>query len=360
MQPKPPHSFWFGHIPVLAKAAAEVPLDVHAQSLFQQVKREYDLGHLWVLDTWPISGYPTLVVQDPAVARQVAQTHSLSKHGVIQKIIGHIIGPASMLTSEGDAWRRTRSLFNPGFALSHLMTLVSPMVDHCLIFCQKLGDLADRKELFLLQELTTRLTIDIIGRAMIDVDLHTQDSSANELVANFRQTIAWTPKASELNPLVNWNPARPVMTWWHVRQMDRSFGEILDQRLAQKDTPGSGKPAIDLAIKAHRAQKGASSAMDPAFRLNAIDNIKTLMFGGHDTTSSTVCYVFYLLHLHPACLAELLKELDDVFGTEVDQRAQRIKNTPQLLNKLPYALAVIKETLRLYPVVSSPRQGEKG
>ncbi|KAK4695417.1 hypothetical protein P7C71_g2337, partial [Lecanoromycetidae sp. Uapishka_2] len=53
-------------------------------------------------------------------------------------------------------------------------------------------------------------------------------------------------------------------------------------------------------------------------------------------------------------------EYDDVFGVNVQQTAQRIKDDPYLLNKLPYSVAIIKEILRLYPPASSVRQGVPG
>ena len=42
------------------------------------------------------------------------------------------------------------------------------------------------------------------------------------------------------------------------------------------------------------------------------------------------------------------------------ERAEKLKEEPYLLNQLPYTVAVIKETLRLFPVGSSLRGGEPG
>jgi cytochrome P450 len=68
-----------------------------------------------------------------------------------------------MLFLEGAEWKRTRGMFNPGFALSHLMTLVPSIVDDTKIFCRKFGELADSKEVEPIEELVARLTIDIMG-----------------------------------------------------------------------------------------------------------------------------------------------------------------------------------------------------
>ena len=79
---------------------------------------------------------------------------------------------------------------------------------------------------------------------------------------------------------------------------------------------------------------------------------------GHDTTSSTLAYVFHLLSTHPDVTAKLCAEHDSVFGIDLTQTADLINNNPYILNKLPYTVAVIKETLRLFPAASSLRQGQ--
>jgi acid phosphatase len=99
--------------------------------------------------------------------------------------------------------------------------------------------------------------------------------------------------------------------------------------------------------------------MDAEFRRFAIDNLLVLLFTGHDTTSSTICYCYHLLHKHPEALANVRQELDNIFGAGVSA-AQQLKDNPYLVNKLEYTLATIKEVLRLWPPASAARLGRKG
>jgi hypothetical protein len=68
------------------------------------------------------------------VASQVTQEQSLPKDPIIKKMLLHIMGPTSMFYTKGPEWKRSRQLLNPGFALSHLMTLIPTVVDDILIF----------------------------------------------------------------------------------------------------------------------------------------------------------------------------------------------------------------------------------
>jgi len=79
-----------------------------------------------------------------------------------------------------------------------------------------------------------------------------------------------------------------------------------------------------------------------AFKLNAIDQMKTFMLAGTSTTSSTISYIYYLLDLHPYSLAKVRKEYDNILGDDRTATAEVISRDPHLMNKLVYTTAVIK------------------
>lgn len=58
-------------------------------------------------------------------------------------------------------------------------------------------------------------------------------------------------------------------------------------------------------------------------------------------------------------MAKLRAEHDEILGPDKTNAARVLTESPVLLNNLRYTLAVIKETLRLFPVVSSPRMGQQ-
>ena len=72
------------------------------------------------------------------------------------------------------------------------------------------------------------------------------------------------------------------------------------------------------------------------------DQVMTLMFAGHDTSTSTLTFLVYELAHNPHVLARLLEELDEVLGGETP-------SLHTLHHDLPYLEMVLAETLRLYP-----------
>ena len=67
-----------------------------------------------------------------------------------------------------------------------------------------------------------------------------------------------------------------------------------------------------------------------------------------------------LLSKHPAALVRIRAEHDEVFGVDLTKVASLLLETPQLINRLTYTNAVMKETLRLFPPASALRGGEPG
>ncbi|KAF3924432.1 hypothetical protein AA313_de0208016 [Arthrobotrys entomopaga] len=350
----------------MADIAQSMPLDVHPQVQLPFLFKKYDLNDSGVLylDLWPI-GTSMVVISNPDLAYQVSQAHSLPKaEEQLDPILNPLSGPGNLVSISGPTWKFWRTVFNPGFAVQHLMTLMPGIVKDCETFCQVMEERAKQGKVVNLERHTTCLTIDIIGRAILDTELNTQVKT-HPLVEAFKSQINWLAPANSYNPWLIWHPLRPFVFWWNQRIMRGTLGSMLDQRFRQRNPNGTSnkrsKPIIDLALETYLKEKGGQvETMDEEFRTNAITQMLVFMFAGHDTTSSTVCYIFHRLSQNPEKMARARKELDDIFGSDIDNAAAMLREEPQLLSKMEYCTAIIREILRMYPPASSIRFGEPG
>jgi cytochrome P450 len=71
------------------------------------------------------------------------------------------------------------------------------------------------------------------------------------------------------------------------------------------------------------------------------DQVMTLMFAGHDTSTSTLSFMMYELAHHPEVAEKLRAEADEVLGGE--------SPSVDSLERMPYLDMVLDEVLRLYP-----------
>lgn len=333
-----------------------------------RIQKKYNIPtSYFYVDVWPFAD-PLLYIFDPQIAQQVTVDHVTPKHSALRDFLIHLTGPGDMVSTDGPHWKKWRSVFNPGFAASHLMSRASSIVDDSLIFCEKMAEHASKGEVFRLEEDATRLTVDIIGKMALDVQLGTQRGE-NDMVTAFREQVRLLPNEGYLNPLSMWGPWGIYRRWRNGKVMTRYIGNVLDERFAKsgggalndgvKGQKKQRKRAIlDLALEAYQSQqtisneakKGraeASVEMDAEFKQAAITQIRTFIFAGHDTTSSAICYALYMLQKNPDCMDRIRKEHDEVLGS-VERTPQVIKDDPYILNKLEYTMSVIKETLRLY------------
>jgi cytochrome P450 len=148
--------------------AKSLPPDVHPHHYWQWLRKEYDLGAFFYFDVWPI-GPPTLIICDAEIADQITVKNSLDKHPMVQEYLKQHLGSENMAAANGPVWRRARSVYNPGFATTHLMTVISGIVDEVMRFANVLDDLAETGAKFEMESVAMKLSFDVIGRLVLYV-----------------------------------------------------------------------------------------------------------------------------------------------------------------------------------------------
>jgi cytochrome P450 len=111
------------------------------------------------------------------------------------------------------------------------------------------------------------------------------------------------------------------------------YGEIAQRR----DNPDPEKMDILSLLIGVRDEAGEGFA-DKEIR----DQVMTLMFAGHDTSTSTLTFMMHELARHPDVVAKLWAEQDEVLGADAP-------DIDRLEREMPYLEMVLDEVLRLYP-----------
>ncbi|CAL8148598.1 unnamed protein product [Orchesella dallaii] len=81
-----------------------------------------------------------------------------------------------------------------------------------------------------------------------------------------------------------------------------------------------------------------------------VHEINTLLFGGHETTATTIHFFFFLMALHPQFQELCRKEIDSVFEDPSQLTIDGSSLTFEALGILKYVERCILETMRLLPV----------
>lgn len=124
---------------------------------------------LFYVDLWPASGM-MIIVTSPIVAAQVAQTNPDICHDrafMLTRFFKPIAGGPNLFDMAEREWRPWRTIFNKGFSTEQVTNLIPHVLEETIVYKKKLRDLAKEKQMFYLDLVTLRFTIDIIGQTIL-------------------------------------------------------------------------------------------------------------------------------------------------------------------------------------------------
>lgn len=357
--PMPPHHWLFGHVPVVAKIFGALPPHAHLLVLANQVRRAYPhLDTAFYLDIWPF-GPPSLMIISPELASQFTQDKSLPKYKGVRKFLKPLTGKKDLVTMEGQDWKHWRSNFNPGFSANNITSMIPDMVEDVRTYQDIIRTHAVAGHIFPLEIPTLAMSMDIIGRVVLDHELNSQ-KSYNSLTSALIEQLAWCNAGLHSNPLEYINIARPIVQQYNAWRMNSYVDPLLARRYETVNERPKSKYIADLIMSAYvkeNSPDGRPTKMDPVFSEFMRAQVKLFLQAGHDTTAASIVYTFYMLQKHPESLRRLREELDSVFGPDISATCDLLKEKPHLLSQCNFLLAVTKETLRLFPPTATARFG---
>ncbi|KAL1618565.1 hypothetical protein SLS56_010493 [Neofusicoccum ribis] len=361
--PQPPgHELIWGHCKLMGELTQKLPARAHPQIYGEILHQDNNLGKAFYVDLWPFSD-PMLIIRDPELADQVAVKPSMQKAPMLKTAVRPYIGVNNLVVQEGDEWKKWRNAFNSAFSAAALQRHVPELLEECQKFCRRLDTHARDERCFEMEPALSDLTIDIIGRFVLGSSFTSSPDGRNYSKTlrdqAHRVAVASDPGFAQLKRL---NPVRFLAMRHNEQSMDRAIMRVVSERWEQTKQTAESKHAIDLALSSYASGGlGATSSpgsddLDKAFLRVLVDQIKTFIFAGHDTSSGTLCYIFWLLKRNPTWLKRVQEEYAQALPNASDV-SEEITARPNILNELPLTTAVIKETLRLFPPASSIRTG---
>jgi cytochrome P450 len=234
-----------------------------------------------------------------------------------------------LLTIDGDFHRRSRRVMLPAFHREHIARSVQTMVSETERAIASWSD-GMRVDLY---SWARRLAMRIALRALFGIDPDDRPSGAEDPAALFERALSFYSRDYFMQVLRG--PGSPFARMQAARaRLDTLiYGEIERRRR----TGGRGEDILSLLMDARDEEGHALSD------LQIRDEVMTLLFAGHDTTTSTVAFLFHELASHPEVLERLVAERDRVVGDRTPTADDLVSGE---LAELEMAL---DETLRMYP-----------
>ncbi|MBU6245581.1 MAG: cytochrome P450 [Actinomycetales bacterium] len=280
---------------------------------------------------FPIPRPPSYLVNDPAAVRRVLVDNARNYgKGTIQYRALSLVTGEGLLTADGPAWRRQRRMIQPAFHHQALHRLLEQVQAATTALLGRWSRQA-RAGAVDIDTGVMEAALDVVGRALFATDLTGEAATLTKatlqgldvVIARARVPIsppAWVP-----------TPANR-----RLRSANAALDGAVRAMVQQRQARGVGEADMLDLLMAMRDEDGVALSQK-----EIRDQMVTFIVAGHETVASALTWALALLAHHPQAQQQLQQE--------ADQAASRPALGMEDLDALPFARAVIDETLRLYP-----------
>ena len=295
-----------------------MPLGIDAETLdtLQALRTEY--GN--TISMARPNGRLAYFINTPADVRSIlVKRHSRYLKGPGFERVKMLLGNG-LIVSDGDIWRRSRTMIQPAFSRQKVHQLMAVMVQCADTLAARWADAVAADKLINITEETSEFALDLI------------------LISIFGDDYEQTILAGGDNPFafLSRDSTRDLSVVLKVRKLREMLLEIIESRRSR----GGDEPFDFLAMYMGATDKDGVHFSDEEL----LDELMTLIVAGFETSANTLNWVWYLVAGHPEVEARLL-----------DEAAARMPGvdavTPDNAAAMTYTQQVLEETLRLYPPV---------
>lgn len=243
-----------------------------------------------------------------------------------QTLFGH-----SLLTGSGEYSKYRRKIAMPAFHAQFISHYVPTLLNTTESQVQQW-----------LKQLPSPINIlSVMNRLTLNIafQIFAQENLSEAMILRLSKAIHYTngyiSHALFIKP---WKPTLSnLLFYWHRRQINTSLKKIIEAR--RKRMTEELKPdLLSLLLNAKHDQEDRLLNND-----EILDEFKTLVLTGHETTGCTLTWLFYLLAEHPDWQEKAYQELKTV----LEDRSPTLED----LSQLPLLNAIFLENLRLYPPI---------
>jgi cytochrome P450 len=272
---------------------------------------------------------PTVVFSDPAAVKEIFADDGTGMHaGEMAKPLAVFLGSSSVLLLDGPEHMRHRKLLLPPFRGERMQSYAETMIGetHAVIDTWRDG------EPFTFHEQAQSITLRVILETVFGFRAGPKRDAFEKQIKRVLDLAAWPPLLLPMMQ-VDLGPWSPWGKWLREsRKVDKLlFAEMKERRRAADTTRND---VMSLLLSA-RDDHGAPMT-DEELR----DELVTLLVAGHETTATSLAWALSRIAARPDVERRLRAELETAGPL-----------TPESVSKLEYLDAVIRESLRLDPVI---------
>jgi len=303
-------------LPPGPEEAIQIDVNLATLEALTALQREY--GN-FVAITTP-AGRRTYFINDPEEVRRIlVRRHAKYRKGPGFERVEMLLGNG-IIVSDGDVWRRARTMVQPAFSRQNVHRLIETMILCCERRASQWQQIVDGGGTLNVTREMSEFALELILRAIFGQDYEDRILQGGE------------------NPFafLSQDATRDLSIVMKMRNLRKFLLDVVEARRA--------RPAVEaydfLSVYVGATDKSGNHFSDREL----IDELITLIVAGYETSAGTLNWAWYLLSVHPEAEQQLLAEAQRLMP-------DRDSITVEAVTEMNYTQALLEETLRLYPPV---------
>jgi hypothetical protein len=301
-QPKPPHSFLFGHLPIFFSVARQLPSTIPIAVTISRIQEVYQLPDVFYLDMWPLAN-TFMVTGDAAVASQFLNNytrHPMVLQTALQPLAG---GTRGLVSPDVSEWHNSRTTIRSVFSVTNVQRFVPTMANYSMELRGALLQQAAARKRSPMIKMAEKWGADLTFCFLLGEDTGVQKggwgAEANEHV---QALVAQADHFISLNPwtIYQRKEARSLHQGGARRMLRKALNDAF-----QRNQPIVHEflPLIDSLVEKYREEYPERTEWDADTLVQHVDTLATLFLAGD--VSSMVLTVRPSLHISLSFISSL-------------------------------------------------------
>ncbi|XP_042684165.1 cytochrome P450 3A9-like [Centrocercus urophasianus] len=296
---------------------------------------------------------PAVVVMDPQIIKTVLvkecySTFTNRRHVDLAGVLRNAVSLA-----EDDQWKRLRTVLSPTFTSGKLKEMFPTMKHFGEMLVKNVQKRVEKNSSVPVKDFFGSYSMDVVTSTSFGVNIDSMNNPKSPFVREMQKLTKFdffdpvfilsfvcpflTPLMAKMN--ISLFPSDAVDFFL------RSIDKIKKDR--ERETHKGRVDFLQMMIESQKSDSNGSS--DGKNSHKALSDVEVLsqafifIFAGYEPTSNTLCYLAYLLALHPDVQQKVVNEIDTVLPNKAPL-------TYEAIMQLDYLDMAVNETLRLYPL----------
>lgn len=290
---------------------------------------------------------PMLAVTDPDILRTILVkecfTYFTNRRNF--RLNGDLYDAVNL--AEDEQWRRIRNILTPTFTSGRIKEMYSIMKHHSRRMTDSLQSKAENEEVVTVKDIFGAYSMDVMVSCAFGLDMDSFSNPSNPLITHASNLFNITIPLFILQACFPFSlPLFELLGVSLFPKSSTTFFKKLVEKIRGERNGSSGQKSADILqylINCQTTTKSTKEKHKTGLTDHELASQATIfLFGGYETSSSTLSFLAYNLARNPEVMKRLQKEIDSTFPNKDPVQYEA-------LIQMEYLDSVVNESLRLYP-----------